>query len=81
MPHRYDKIISKLKKRPLSQNEFWLLLDEVGGLFGDRESELEIIKSSGIPLIFAHNKVYLQTALTPIKEQKFCSCHRGVLLY
>ena len=32
MPHRYDKIISKLKKRPLSQNEFWLLLDEVGGL-------------------------------------------------
>lgn len=72
MPHRYDKIISKLKKRPLSQNEFWLLLDEVGGLFGDRESELEIIKSSGIPLIFAHNKVYLQTALTPIKEQKFC---------
>lgn len=30
MPHRYDKIISKLKKRPLSQNEFWLLLDEVG---------------------------------------------------
>ena len=65
MPHRYDKIISKLKKRPLSQNEFWLLLDEVGGLFGDRESELEIIKSSGIPLIFAHNKVYWHTAITP----------------
>lgn len=72
MPHRYDKIITKLKKRPLSENEFLLLLDEVGGLFGDRESELEILKSSGIPLLFAHDKVYLKTTLTAINEERFC---------
>ncbi|MDY5616232.1 MAG: 3'-5' exonuclease [Helicobacter sp.] len=72
MPHRYDRIITKLTRRPLSQNEFLLLLDEVGGLFSERESELEIIKGSGIPLVFAHDKVYLKTTLTPICEERFC---------
>ena len=54
MPKQYDKIISKLQKRPLSHNEFLSLLSEVAGLFGESASELEIIKGSGIPLVFAH---------------------------
>ncbi|WP_300692215.1 MULTISPECIES: 3'-5' exonuclease [Helicobacter] len=72
MPKQYDKIISKLQKRPLSHNEFLSLLSEVAGLFGESASELEIIKGSGIPLVFAHDKVYFRPSLTPIKSESFC---------
>ncbi|WP_297809693.1 3'-5' exonuclease [uncultured Helicobacter sp.] len=72
MPKCYEKIISKLKKRPLSQTEFLSLLSEAAGLFGDSASELEIIKGSGIPLIFAHDKVYYRPNLTPIQSESFC---------
>lgn len=72
MPKRYDKIINVLKNRPLSINAFNTLLMESAGLFGDLESEIEIIKSSGIPLEFACNNVYFRPNLTTIKEECFC---------
>ncbi|MDD6056135.1 MAG: 3'-5' exonuclease [Helicobacteraceae bacterium] len=72
MPKRYDKILQKLQKRPLSQNEFNTLLSEAGGLFSDIESELEIIKLSGIPLEFSYNKVYFRPSLTPLEKETFC---------
>lgn len=72
MPKTYDKIISKLEKRPLSENEFLSLLSEIAGLFGQSASELELIKGSGIPLEFAHNKVYYRPNLTPINLESFC---------
>lgn len=72
MPRHYDKILSRLQKRPLSQNEFLSLLSEAAGLFGESASELEIIKGSGIPLQFAHDKVYYRPSLTPIESESFC---------
>lgn len=72
MPKYYDKIISKLQKRPLSQNEFLSLLAESAGLFSEPKIELEIIKSSGIPLHFAYEKVYYRPNLTPIQSESFC---------
>lgn len=72
MPKYYDKLLRKLQKRPLSQNEFSSLLYELGGLLAEPQIELEIIKTSGIPLLFAHNKVYLRTTLTPYLQESFC---------
>lgn len=72
MPKHYDKLLARLQKQPLSQNEFLSLLSEATGLFGDTESELEIIKGSGIPLHFAHDKVYYRPNLTPIESETFC---------
>ncbi len=72
MPKTYDKIISKLEKRPLSENELLSLLSEIAGLFGESESELELIKCSGIPLEFAYDKVYYRPNLTPINLESFC---------
>ena len=72
MPKYYDKLLKKLQKRPLSNNEFSSLLCNLGGLFADFQTELEIIKTSGIPLLFAHNKVYLRTTLTPYSQENFC---------
>lgn len=72
MPKRYDRILSALQKRPLSQNELLTLLTPIAGLFGDTQSELEIFKNSGIPIALAHNKLYLRPQITPIAEEVFC---------
>lgn len=72
MPKHYDKIISRLQKRPLSHNEFLSLISEAAGLFSESASEVEIIKGSGIPLYFAHDKVYYRPSLTPIESESFC---------
>lgn len=72
MPHRYDKILSILKKRYLSKNELATLLTPLAGLFGDTESELEIFKNSGIPIEIAYSNVYFRPSLTSILEETFC---------
>ncbi len=72
MPKRYDKILARLQKRPLSQSELSALLIEEAGLFGDVQSALEAFKNSGIPLEFACDRVYFRPNLTPISQETFC---------
>ncbi|PZT47360.1 DNA polymerase III subunit epsilon [Helicobacter valdiviensis] len=72
MPKRYDSLISSLVVRPNSLNEFESKLCRIGGLFADKESELELIKNSGISLYFAHDKVYFRPKLTEISEESYC---------
>lgn len=72
MPKYYEGLISKLIKSPMSENEFETYLAHLGGLFSDVEIELELIKESGIPLLFSHDKVYFRPMLTSIKDECFC---------
>ncbi|MCH5322284.1 MAG: 3'-5' exonuclease [Helicobacter sp.] len=72
MPNRYNQLIAKLAKKPMSINEFETFLGQIGGLFADIALERELIKQSGIPLYFTNHQVFLKTTLTPYLEQKFC---------
>ena len=72
MPKYYEKLIKRLQKSPISENEFHSYLAQLGGLFSSVDIELELIKNSGIPLFFAHNKVYFRPMLTSLKDEVFC---------
>ncbi|CAM2821497.1 3'-5' exonuclease [Helicobacter burdigaliensis] len=72
MPKRYESLIASLLKRPNSLNEFESKLCQIGGLFTDKESELELIKNSGIPLWYEYDKVYFRPKLTELSEESYC---------
>lgn len=71
MPNTYNKLVNRLLNRPLSVNEFETFLKSEDFIF-DFELEFELLKSSGIPLSFSNEKVYLRSTITPINSDRFC---------
>ncbi len=72
MQKPYEKLIQKLKKAPLSFEEFATYVGDAQGLYADAREEFEYLKSSGLPLDEVEGMVYLETLNRPINEQLFC---------
>lgn len=72
MSRRYASLLEKLRIAPLEKEEFLRAICAVAGLYSDPESEYETLKASGIPLYEESGRIYLATARTPYKEQRFC---------
>ena len=67
-----DKLINKLKKRPLSIIQFNNLLEDSETFFESVDLEKELLLSNGCPLHFTNEEVSLKTTTTKIKDQTFC---------
>jgi len=70
--HYINKLLSYLKKSPLSIERFNKILKENDTFFNDLELEKELLLSNGLPLYFSDDLVYLKSTITDIKEQTFC---------
>ena len=67
-----DKLVSKLLKKPLSIDEFNIILESSDTFFNNVELEKELIVSNGLPLFFSKKDVFLKTKTTKLKDQVFC---------
>jgi len=66
-------ILRRLKKEPISYNEFLSLLESYNEkLYEDSELEFELLLTNGLPLDFDKDNVFLKTTKTKINEQSFC---------
>ena len=66
------KLIKKLKKSPLSIDEFNSILEKSDTVFQSVELEKELLLLNGLPLSFSNNQVSLKTVTTKIEDQTFC---------
>ncbi|MDA3967625.1 MULTISPECIES: 3'-5' exonuclease [Helicobacter] len=71
MSNIYSKLINKLTKRPLSINELEVLLSDLDN-YCDASLELELLQSSGLPLVFIKDQVFLKTTLTQATLDSYC---------
>lgn len=69
---RYTKLINRLKAAPLHKNELLAMLSGQSGLFGDPETEFQMLKAYGFPFLEVRNEIHLHTAVMPLAEQTFC---------
>ncbi len=67
-----DNLVNKLKKRPLSIDEFNHILSESETFFDSIDLEKELLLSNGSPLHFSDVEVSLKTTTTKLKDQTFC---------
>ena len=47
----YSQLFEKLRTAPMSQKQFYMYVKNIGGLYADIESELELLKGAGAPLL------------------------------
>ncbi|WP_320034452.1 3'-5' exonuclease [Halarcobacter sp.] len=67
------KLVEKLKKHPISFDDFLLELTKNKERFFDSaELEFELLLTNGLPLEIENDKVILKTTKTLISEQTFC---------
>jgi len=66
------KLIKKLKKSPLSIEEFNSILKKNDTFFQSVELEKELLLLNGFPLSFSNEQVSLKTVTTKIEDQTFC---------
>lgn len=69
---RYKKILEKLAHTSMPREEFLRAIYAQAGLYSSAESEYELLKAYGVPLEESEGQIYLSTAKTPYKEQRFC---------
>jgi len=67
-----NKLVTSLKKSPLSISEFNNILEKNDTFFESVELEKELLLSNGLPLLFTDDKVSLKTTTTKIEDQTFC---------
>ena len=46
----YPQLFDKLRHNPIPQKQFYMYIKNIGGLYADVESELELLKGAGAPL-------------------------------
>ena len=46
----YPQLFDKLRHNPIPQKQFYMYITNIGGLYADVESELELLKGAGAPL-------------------------------
>ena len=68
----FDKLLSRLKKYPISVDEFYRLLDACPTTYESPELELELLISNGFPAQIIDDKVTLMTTQTSMKSQQYC---------
>lgn len=68
-----ELLVNKLKKTPMSYEEFLESLSKVEtNFFENPELELELLISNGLPLSIKDDEIVLKTAFAPFNEQRFC---------
>ncbi|MGP1449645.1 MAG: 3'-5' exonuclease [Wolinella sp.] len=72
MSNRYDRLIDRLSHTRMKRDEFMNAICAVAGLYVDTESEYELLKISGLPLVERDGYIGFSTSETPYKEQRFC---------
>ncbi len=68
---KLDRLISFLKKGVVLKASIASLLPSVG-LFGNQDTELQILVANGVPISIDDDEIRLKTLTTPIAEQVFC---------
>ncbi|WP_417324258.1 3'-5' exonuclease [Halarcobacter sp.] len=69
----YSSLVDKLKKSPISFDDFLDILSRHKEKFFDNpELEFELLLSNGFPIDIEDDKVFLKTTKTKISEQTFC---------
>ncbi|TLD97469.1 3'-5' exonuclease [Helicobacter jaachi] len=46
----YSQLFEKMREMPLSEQQFYMYVKNIGGLYADIESELELLKGAGAPI-------------------------------
>lgn len=68
---QYLSLITRLRTAPLEKEEFFHILANKSGLFGNPEEEYEYLKACGMPLIEEDGHVFFSTLNTSIHDQVF----------
>ena len=69
--NRLDKLAKKLRYKPQTKEQFFLLLRNLFGMFEDPEIIYQTLMARGFPLLEKNGLIYLKTAITPYKRQEF----------
>ena len=69
--NRLEKIVKKLKFKPLKKEKFFNLLKNLFGMFENPQTVFEMLKARGFPLEEERGDIVLKTAKTPYKNQEF----------
>ena len=69
--NKLEKLAYKLTKKPYEKKQFFLLLQNIFGMFEEPEILYETLIARGFPLEEKNGKIYLKTAHTPYKAQEF----------
>jgi len=69
--NKLDKLARKLRFQPQKKEQFFLLLQNLFGMFEDPELLYETLIARGFPLLEKNGLIYLKTAITPYRSQEF----------
>ncbi|MCF6174106.1 MAG: DNA polymerase III subunit epsilon, partial [Campylobacteraceae bacterium] len=68
----FDALVEKIKQNKITKEEFFDELKEIKSLEDIDVEDIENLKLLGLPLSIENEQLILQTAITKIKDQKFC---------
>lgn len=68
---KYDDLISDLKSKGLSEDDFFKILKEIDP-YTEPRIHLELLISQGVPITLRDGIYYLATKLKPYKDETFC---------
>ncbi|MGI0406817.1 3'-5' exonuclease [Helicobacter himalayensis] len=68
----FNELLNKLCVMPLEKNVFESHLQNIGGFFSDLDTQREILRAFGFPIVESEDKVFLSTKNLRLSEANFC---------
>lgn len=64
----YSQLIDKLRHKPISQANFHMYIKNISGLYADVQTELELLKGAGAPILECEHQGEMSYTLSTFSQ-------------